>query len=82
MSNGRIDGDKPGEGGKGGVVRGAVRCDPALPGASLRRRKEERTYARGICAARRVERVAADRESHRARETENGRRDPRAREKE
>lgn len=56
VSNGRIDGDNQ-RVGRGCAVR---------PGASrrvARRRKEERTYARGICAARRVERVAVDRES-------------------
>lgn len=62
VSNGRIDGDKP-EGGKG--VRGAVRCDPALPGASLAggrksvRMREEYVRLGGLKGSRWIERVCA-----------------------
>lgn len=70
VSNGRIDGDKP-------EWEGGARCGMVRPGASrrvARKRKEERTYARGVCAARRrVERVGGSRES--VREEQNGRND-------
>lgn len=69
VSNGRIDGDKP-VGGKG--VRGAVRCDPALPGASLAggrksvRMREEYVRLGGLKGSRSGESV---------REKRNGRKD-------